>query len=231
MKVNWDPAVQQQIEPFSLGLGIIKAVKVLNEPKNLEAIKEKVFNDIRENFTIENIKNTAVVSAYRQFYWKYLSIDPTKIRPSGEALVRRVLKRQKVPIINNIVYGINLASIETQLSFSGFDLDKVTPPLEIRYARTGEFFQGIGTRSRKLQGNELLLSDSEKILCIYAYGDADITKVEGTTKNILLVTYGVPKIEENILRRGIEIGLDYIQQTAGGFKEDIEINKSSHQGP
>ncbi|MFX1297697.1 MAG: B3/4 domain-containing protein [Promethearchaeota archaeon] len=226
MEVLWDSAVKKKIEPFAIGIGIIKNIKVCNQAGNLDIIKKNIFERTRKNFTIETIRNTSIVEAYRKFYWQYLGIDPTKIRPSGEALVRRVLNGHEIPIINNIVYSINLASIQTQLSFSGFNLNKIKPPLKIRFALPQENFQGIGMRSRSLTGNELLLADIEKILCIYAYGDADITKVTEHTKDILLVTYGIPNISSKILKNGVELGLNLIRETGGGEKGEIIVSKS-----
>ncbi|NVM52765.1 MAG: hypothetical protein HWN66_03595 [Candidatus Helarchaeota archaeon] len=229
MDVIWDPVVKKRIEPFSIGIGTIKNIEVVNQARGLDLIRKRIFENIKNNFTIENIKDSSIVKVYRKFYWQYLNIDPTKIRPSGEALVRRVLNNQKIPIINNIVYSINLVSIQTQLSFSGFDFSKVKPPFKIRYAQPEEVFQGIGTRHRILTGNELLLADTEKVLCIYAYGDGDETKITTKTTNILLVDYGVPNISADILENGIKSGLNYIQETGGGEIGEIKITKSVHQ--
>jgi DNA/RNA-binding domain of Phe-tRNA-synthetase-like protein len=231
MKITWDLVVKKEIEPFSTGIGIIKDVLVVNQAESLSKIKNKVFESIKKKYTIDGIKDTPIVNAYRKFYWKYLNIDPTKTRPSGEALARRVLKNQKIPIISNIVYAINLASVQTQLSYSGFDLDKVKGTLIIRYAKLEERFQGIGTRHRILAGNELLLADAEKILCIYAYGDADATKITSNTKNILLVSYGVPKISSEMLKKGIELGLNYIHEAGGGEIEKIIVTRSAPLEP
>ncbi|MHA1651291.1 MAG: B3/B4 domain-containing protein, partial [Candidatus Helarchaeota archaeon] len=211
--------------------GIIEGVKVVLEANKLSEIKKQIYSKIKSKYSIENIKETPVVNAYRKFYWQFLNIDPTKTRPSGEALVRRVLKNQKIPIINNIVYSINLASIETQLSFSGFDLNKIEPPLIIRYAFPNEAFQGLGTRHKILTGNELLLADTKKILCIYAYGDADMTKITTKTKNILLINYGVPNIADIILEEGIKIGLKYIQEAGGGEIKEVKVTKPAHPEP
>lgn len=227
-KILWDTTVKQKIEPFSLGIGIIKDITVQKSAKELEMSKKEIYQEIRNDFSIENIKENSVIKAYRKFSWKYLNIDPTKTRPSGEALVRRVLKDQSIPIINNIVYSINLASIQTRLSFSGFNLQKVKDPLIIRFARQDEEFQGLGTRYRRLTGNELLLGDTEKILCIYAYGDSDVTKITVETKEILLVAYGVPEISDEILETGIRVAGKFIQKTGGGKMERIFVTKSVH---
>ena len=143
MKVIWDAMVTQKMESLALGIGLIKKVEVSSDTKELDSIKNEIFQNIKSHTTIDEIKDAAVVKAYRTFYWQSLHIDPTKIRPSGEALARRVLKDQGISIVNNAVYAINLASIQTQLSFSGFDLSKVKPPLRVRYAHPQEKFQGI----------------------------------------------------------------------------------------
>ena len=134
-------------------------------------------------------------------------------------------------MIYNLVFSINLASIATQLAFSGFNFQRVIPPLEVRFAKPKEEFQGLGTRHRVLEGNELLLADSEKILCIYAYGDADSTKITKETKEILLIAYGVPGISQDILEHGIRLGLSYIKEAGGGEVEGVSVTTGVHQGP
>ena len=91
-----------------------------------------------------------------------------------------------------------------------------------------EPFQGLGTRYKVLNGTELLIADTEKILCIYTYGDANATKITEKTKNIGLIDHGVPTISTAILTAGIETGLDYIQKIAGGEKGGIRIIPSAH---
>lgn len=224
MEVIWDSAVKRKIEPFNLGLGTINNVKVVENARGLDDTKDIVFNKVKNSYKIEEIKDVMIISLYRKFSWHYLNIDPTKTRPSGEALTRRVLKGQDIPIINNCVFAINLASIATKMSFSGFDLSKIQPPLHIRFGHKSEEFQGLGSRNRILTGTELLLADSEKILCIYAYGDANETRITTSTKNILLINYGVPNISAEILERGIQVGLNFIHKTAGGVIGEIMIS-------
>ena len=223
MKVVWDTVVKQKMESLALGIGLIKNIEVSSETKELDSVKNKKIQNIKRNTNIDEIKDAVIVKAYRTFYWQSLNIDPTKIRPSGEALTRRVLKDQEIPIINNVVYAINLASIQTQLSFSGFDSSKIKPPLIVRSANPQESFQAIGSRYRVLSGTELLLSDAEKILCIYAYVDALETIISLKTKDILLINYGAPTISGEILEDGIRLCLSYIQKLGGG---EITVSRS-----
>ena len=48
-------------------------------------------------------------------------IDPTKTRPSNEALLRRVRKGQPLPRVNSLVDVINWCSVEFQLPYGLYD--------------------------------------------------------------------------------------------------------------
>ena len=56
----------------------------------------------------------AEITAVRTMY-KRVGIDPTKTRPSSEALLRRVRKGESLPRINSMVDVCNWCSFEFQL--------------------------------------------------------------------------------------------------------------------
>ena len=57
--------------------------------------------------------------------YKALGLDPTKTRPSNEALLRRVLKGEALYRVNTLVDALNLCSLRDQLPFGLYDLDRV----------------------------------------------------------------------------------------------------------
>jgi DNA/RNA-binding domain of Phe-tRNA-synthetase-like protein len=98
-----------------------------------------------------------VTAAVRTMY-KRVGIDPTKTRPSSEALLRRVRKGDPLPRINSLVDVINWTSLETQLSFGLYDLAKLTPPVTLRLGHPGESYPGIRKDAVHLEGR-LTLAD------------------------------------------------------------------------
>ena len=60
-------------------------------------------------------------AAVRTMY-KRVGIDPTKTRPSNEALLRRVRKGDTIPRINSLVDIVNWCSLEFQLPYGLYDL-------------------------------------------------------------------------------------------------------------
>jgi DNA/RNA-binding domain of Phe-tRNA-synthetase-like protein len=75
--------------------------------------------------------------------YKKVGLDPTKTRPSSEALLRRIRRGDPFPRINGVVDVINWTSVETQLSFGVYDLDKIKGDVTLRLGRDGEEYAGI----------------------------------------------------------------------------------------
>ena len=59
--------------------------------------------------------------------YKSLGLDPTKTRPSNEALLRRVLKGEALYRVNTLVDALNLASLRQQLPFGLYDAARLAP--------------------------------------------------------------------------------------------------------
>ncbi len=89
-------------------------------------------------------------AATRAMY-KRCGIDPTKTRPSSEALLRRVRKGDALPRVNGLVDIINWCSAETQIAFGLYDLAQVQPPVTLRLgaARRGLRRHPQGSRQRR----------------------------------------------------------------------------------
>jgi len=88
--------------------------------------------------------------------YKALGLDPTKYRPSNEALLRRALKGESLYRINTLVDALNLSSLVYQLPFGLYDLAKVEPPVALRKGLPGETYEGIRKGEVQLEGRPVL---------------------------------------------------------------------------
>jgi len=92
--------------------------------------------------------------------YKRLGIDPTKVRPSSEALLRRVRKGEPLPRINSIVDICNWCSLETQLPFGLYDLDHIEgTDVAFRVGMEGEGYEGIRKDRVNVEGR-ITLADA-----------------------------------------------------------------------
>lgn len=83
--------------------------------------------------------DTAVV---REMY-RRVGIDPTKTRPSNEALLRRVRRGDPFPRVNALVDAVNLCSLELQLPYGVYDRAALAGTIALRLGRDGEAYDGI----------------------------------------------------------------------------------------
>lgn len=98
----------------------------------------------RQQLTTETLKQMPSIEATRLTYRK-LGKDPSRYRPSGEALVRRILQGKDLYQINTAVDLINLASMEFGYSIGGFDYEKIQgDTLCLGVGQSGEPYEGIG---------------------------------------------------------------------------------------
>ena len=96
--------------------------------------------------TIQSAKSGEIgaVGRARELYRRF-GLDPTRVRPSSEALLRRLKKGEALPRINSLVDVANALSVQLQVPVGLYDLDKVKgDQLVIRLGAEGEGYIGIG---------------------------------------------------------------------------------------
>lgn len=210
MYLNLEPGLKNKYPGLSARMVKIHDVTILLQNNLLEAFKPEIYAIAQKQWDLDRLKENPTFRAYRDFFWK-IGIDPTKIRPASEALIRRILRGNPLPQINTFVDAYNLASIATAIPFGAFDLDKMHGTLTMREALRGENFLGIGMEnSINLSGGEVVIQDEERLIAIYPYRDADYSKVSPSTRNVLLMVCGVPGIPNETLLKAESIGIDYV---------------------
>ncbi len=195
--------------------GFVSDVYVEKGRVDVREYSRRLVDDLLKSYRVETIKDLPTIRSYRNVMWR-LGIDPTKVRVSSEALLRRVLKSGSFPLINNVVDACNIASLETLIPISVFDFDKVKGPLELRHSRTGERMVDIDDNVRDLNGGEVVLSDSNSILHIYPHRDSKAASVDLSTKNVLVVAYGAPGVPHLLVREAVERSCKYLAMFCHG---------------
>jgi DNA/RNA-binding domain of Phe-tRNA-synthetase-like protein len=202
-------------------IAILDGVTVELENPELQDFKRRLEDEVRQKYDLETIKDAPLMRSYRDFYWE-IGIDPTKDRPAAEALVRRILAGKSLPTINSLVDAYNIASVKSFIPMAAFDAEKIRGELLMRPALAGEKFLGIGMRAPQvLKGNEPIVSDSEKLVAIYPYRDADSTKITLTTKKLLLMICGVPGVNLMTLEEAMSVAVDCITRFGGGSVVEV----------
>jgi len=184
-----DDAVGQRFEGICLSVreANVNVTTSYDISTHIAALKQEL------HFDLESLKDDPIVRAYRDFYWR-IGIDPTKTRPASEALLRRFLKNQSLPKINNVVDAGNIASLKTLVPLGLYDTNNISGKLTLRFAKNGELFTDITGKTETLQGNEIVLADNSGILHLFPHRDSQRTMINANTKRILIIGCGVPSV-------------------------------------
>lgn len=128
----------------------------------------------------------AATSRTRAMY-RRVGLDPTRTRPSSEALLRRLRKGDRLPSINNLVDVINWCSVESQVPFGLYDLAAIDADVVVRLGHDGEGYEGI-RKDRVNVAGRLVVADARG-----AFGnptsDSARAMVTDATRGVLVVLF------------------------------------------
>jgi len=131
--VSGAPAISLSVAPdlagrVRLGVVMLEGLTVRDADPGLAAEIAAYGEDLRRRYP--DVKSADVPGAAEaRGLYKDLGLDPTKVRPSNEALLRRVLKGETLYTVNTLVDALNLCLLRAQLPFGLYDLDRVQPPI------------------------------------------------------------------------------------------------------
>jgi DNA/RNA-binding domain of Phe-tRNA-synthetase-like protein len=151
--------------------------------------------------------------AVRTMY-KNVGIDPTKTRPSNEALLRRVRKGDAIPRINSAVDVVNWCSLEFQLPYGLYDFSKVSGPVTMRLGAEGESYPGIRKDDVNI-GGRITVADS-----LGAFGnptsDSARTMVTTSATELLVIVYAPRGLSHAQLDRVVGVTAERLALITGG---------------
>jgi DNA/RNA-binding domain of Phe-tRNA-synthetase-like protein len=143
----------------------------------------------------------AEITAVRTMY-KRVGLDPTKTRPSSEALLRRVRKGDSLPRINSMVDVCNWCSLEFQLPYGLYDAAHIDGDVELRMGLAGESYPGIRKDAVHVDGR-IALADR-----IGPFGnptsDSARTMVTTATTQAMLVVFAPRDVDRQRLDKVLD---------------------------
>lgn len=112
------------------------------------------------------------------------------MRPSVDALSRRLTRDGRLPRINPAVDAYNLVSIKHGTPAGAFDLEAISGYVEIRFVRPGDEFVPLGEPDvvEAPSVGEVVYAQGNRVLTRHwNYRDADQTKVTEEAKNVVFI--------------------------------------------
>jgi lysyl-tRNA synthetase class 2 len=207
MLISIDPLVLENYPQVTIGY-LIAEVSVCKSDPKVEALKQDLQSFLQE----QNIEATTYVThpqiaVWRNLYQQDFLVNPKTYRSSVEALLRRIITGKGLWNICNIVDLYNCCSVRYLLPMGGYDLEKVSGDITIRYGKEGETFVGLGERlSVNVETHHIVYADDTHILCwLWNHKDAEKTCIDEHSKKVIFFidAFDSEKVKE---------ALDYLEK-------------------
>jgi DNA/RNA-binding domain of Phe-tRNA-synthetase-like protein len=134
--------------------------------------------------------------------YKRIGLDPTKTRPSSEALLRRVRKGDPLPRVNSLVDICNWCSAEFQLPYGLYDAAHVQGDITLRLGLAGESYPGIRKDDVHVAGRMTLADDQGPFG--NPTSDSARTMVTTATQSAIVLVFAPRDTPQDVLARVLD---------------------------
>ena len=159
-------------------------VRIFDDIPDLSDAINLTCKEIQAAYKIDKVSQIATIRETREAYRKS-GKDPSRYRPSAEALTRRVVQGKGLYRINNAVDQLNLISLKTGFSIGGYDADKITGDIIFGIGQKDEPYDAIGRGQLNIENLPVFRDDTG------AFGsptsDSVRTMVSDQTRNFLMI--------------------------------------------
>ncbi len=198
--------------PARIATVIVEDIQVAEDKRAYEKL-ENCASDYRARYNQTPIGSVAGAQMARQLF-RAIGIDPTKRRPSSEALLKRALQGKALYAVNTLVDVGNWCSLDFLLPIGIYDLDKTEGEITVRLGAETDVYLAINNRELSLY-NRYVIADEKG-----AFGspitDSKRTSIDTTTTQALLVIYAPQDVDPETLQAQAKLFAERVIGVCGG---------------
>ncbi|MGA9288471.1 MAG: phenylalanine--tRNA ligase beta subunit-related protein [Anaerobacillus sp.] len=148
-KITLAPSIKTTCPNFKMGYAIYHNIVVEKSPQmvrgRFQFYQETMMMDLEQT----DLVTFPAVSEWRSVF-KNFGVDPSRYRPSSEALLRRLKKGSSLPTIHSAADINNLLSLQYKIPIGIYDLDQVKGDVTIDVGDNTISYEGLNGREISL---------------------------------------------------------------------------------
>ncbi|CAG9621816.1 B3/B4 domain-containing protein [Sutcliffiella rhizosphaerae] len=208
--------ISSNVPSSNFGIIVYKDITVGDSPQMLKGrirlFQESLHLDLEE----KDMKDIEGVAVWRS-YFKEVGTDPSRYRPSVEALYRRIKKGQFLEPFHSAVDLNNFFSLKYEIPLGIYDLRKIEGNVIIHAGEKGGSYQGLNGREIKLDHMIHTADDAGPFGSPFV--DSIRTAVSLDTTAALHVVYFKPSMDDSECGEMLTAISDMFLQVHGGSSE------------
>jgi len=201
-------AYRQRFPDLAFGIGTIQSCTYFEKSESFKHHKRDLLRRMRRRANLVQIEER--INLYDRFFkeWGYPCPLPSYFKRTIEMGFTIVNLYIDTHIIAEMVHGILMAIQDLERFYGGWKLD---------LAHEGETFQGVSGKTIRCKEDEIILRDGEGIVCSLFQGPDFRTRVEPTSKNIVVYVFTAPGIQEEHVSNGLRLALEILEKFGHGM--------------
>ena len=199
--------------------GVVLARGVRNgpSPEPLVDMLRQAERALRERLPAAGLTSHPHIHAWREAY-RASGIKPGEYRPSVEAMSRRVLRGESLPVINALVDLGNLLSLRHLIPVGGHAIDVLSGDIALRRATGQEEFCPFGSDLvEHPQPGEIIFAEGMIVLTRrWTWRQANHTLVQATTQELEINLDGLPPASAATIEAACRETAELVKTFCGG---------------
>ena len=207
-------AYRQHFPGLAFGIGTIQSCAYFEKSEPFKLVKRDLLRKMRRRANLAQLEER--VGLYDRFFkeWGYLCPLPGHFKRTIERGFPIVNLYIDTHIIVEMVHGILMANQYLERFHGEWKLD---------LAHEGETFQGVSGKTILCKEEEIVLRDGEGIVCSLFQGPDFRTRVEPTSKDIVVYVFTAPGIQGEQVSKGLQLALEILEKFGQGTDPWFEI--------
>lgn len=214
MEIIIDHTLKELSPNFKVGVVHYKDIQVSDSPQMLKGRLQLFQESLYFDYADKKITEIPAIDEWRKLF-KLVGSDPSRYRPSNEALYRRVQKQQFLSPVNSAVDMNNFLSLQYQIPLGIYDYDQLSgDAITIRIGTGNDSYIAINERDITLS-NKILTQDE-----LGPFGspfvDSKRTAVTTSTSNAIHFIYFQPSFHNEEANQLLQTLSKMFTQIHGG---------------
>jgi DNA/RNA-binding domain of Phe-tRNA-synthetase-like protein len=200
-------AYRRRFPNLNFGIGTVQNCTYFEKSEALKLYKRDLLRKMRRRANLAQIQER--INLYDQFFkeWGYPCPLPGHLKRTIE---------MGFPIVNLYIDTHIIAEMCHGILMAIQDLDRFRGPWRLDLAKGGETFQGVSGRMISCREEEIVLRDEAGTVCSLFQGPDFRTKVDASSRNIVVYVFTAPGIQEEQVSNGIQLAIEILQKFGNG---------------
>jgi DNA/RNA-binding domain of Phe-tRNA-synthetase-like protein len=200
-------AYRKRFPTQCFGIGTIEGCTYFEKDESFKLYKRELLRKMRRRAHLAQIEER--IRLYNQFFdnWGYPCPLPGHLKRTVE---------MGFPIVNFYIDTHIIAEMCHGILMAIQDLDRFEGSWRLDLASEGETFQGVSGKTILCKEEEIVLRDEKEIVCSLFQGPDFRTRIDESSKNIVVYIFTAPGIEEEHVSDGLQLALEILEKFGHG---------------